>query len=200
LEAERLGVGRRIELPALSIDEVREAVERATRGEMPEEWLTWVVGQSRGVPGTLWSTLGALERGGTLRLSGRRWSWEGNPDEAVGGRTQATVDVSGLDDEDMRILSIAAVEGHRFHSSVLAELSGVPELDLDDRLSRLCRRGLLEYCGEVAAGADVTSSYAFRSPSDANVFASGCPDADRPALTARIQSIYQRLGLPADLD
>jgi len=197
LEAERLGRSKRVELPALTLKELHEAVKRATHSAVPDEWLSWLAEASRCVPGALWSVLGRLERDGRLRRAGRGWSWQGSPDEGVGSAPQRTVDVSGLDDQDLRLLALAAVEGPVFHSTVIAELSGISELDLEDRFSRLCRVGVLEYRGEAGQGPEVMSEYAFRNAIDANVFAASYPEEERSGLSARIEEIKERFGLPS---
>ncbi len=197
LEAERLGRSQRVPLPALTREELRAAVERTTRSTVPDEWLGWLAEASRGVPSALWSALGRLERDGKLRRAGRRWRWQSSPDEGVRDATQRTVDVSGLDDEDLLLLALAAVEGAVFHSTVVAELSGLSELDLEDRFSRLCRAGVLEYRGAAGEGAELASVYAFRNVIDADVFAAGYSDEERAKLRARIEEIRERIGLPS---
>ncbi len=80
---------------------------------------------------------------------------------------------------------------------MIAELSGISELDLEDRFSRLCRVGVLEYRGEAGQGAEVTSEYAFRNAIDANVFAASYPEEERSGLSARIEEIKERFGFPS---
>ncbi len=194
LEAERLGVARRIELSALEAGELGEAVASATRNPLPEEWLEWLAARTRGVPGDLWSVLGALEEGGQLRKHWRHWIWEGSPPDE-GDISVRSREYEGLDDSDRRLLALAAIEGPVFHSAVLAELAGVSELEVEDRLARLCRAGMLEYRGAPAVGAEVTSEYAFRDVKDAEAFASELSEGDRAALSVRAQPIRRRLGL-----
>ncbi len=195
LEAERLGVAQRVELSGLEAGELREAVASATRNPLPEEWLEWLAARTRGVPGDLWSVLGALEQGGQLRKLGRHWTWEGSPPHEGDISVVRSRDYERLDDSDRRLLALAAIEGAVFHSAVLAELAGVSELKVEDRLARLCRAGMLEYRGAPAVGAEVTSEYAFRNAGDAEAFASELSEGDRAALSVRAHGIRRSLGL-----
>lgn len=195
LEAERLGRARRVEVPALAFEEMREAVEKATHSTVPADHLAWLVAECRGVPAALWSALGHLEREGALRKTARGWRWEDFRTPDLTASPEKTVDVSGLDDEDLRVLAFAAVEGQLFHSTIVAELTGMSELDLEDRFSRLCRVGVLDYRGVAGPVGEVSSEYAFRNAIDAEVFAAGFPEVERAGLTARITEIKQRLGL-----
>lgn len=195
LETERLGRASRVDVPVLSPEEIREAVEKATRSTVPADHLAWLTAECRGVPAALWSALGRLEQEGALRKTARGWRWEDFRPPELTARPEKTVDVSGLDDEDLRVLTFAAVEGQIFHSTVVAELTGVSELDLEDRFSRLCRVGVLDYRGVVGPAGEVSSEYAFSNTCDAEVFAAGFPEMERAGLAAHINEIKQRLGL-----
>ncbi|NIN70775.1 MAG: AAA family ATPase [Gemmatimonadetes bacterium] len=196
LEAERLKRAVRVDLPPLADDEVGEIVTAATRGRVPADWLRWIISEAQGNPATLWSTLGSLEEEGRLRKTGRRWVWEGTPAERDPSASRAVPAREwALSDEDRRLAGLAACEGPLFHSAVLAVLAGLPELEVEDRLSRLCRVGLFEYRCAPAAGGDVTSQYAFRDSADALAFADSLPEAERADVAARIERIRRELGL-----
>lgn len=196
LEAERLNRAVRIGLPPLSDDEVGAIVTAATRGPVPADWLHWIVSEARGNPATLWSLLEDLEEEGHLRKARRRWVWEGMPSGRAPSAGRGTEDREwALEDEDRRLAALAACEGVLFHSAVLAELAGMPELEVEDRLSGLCRLGLLEYRGAPPAAGDVTSQYAFRDSADALAFADSLAEAERSEITARIADVRRRLGL-----
>ena len=47
--------------------------------------------------------------------------------------------IQSLDEEDRRTLQFASIEGDEFHSTVLAELLGVEEVGLEERLERVAR-------------------------------------------------------------
>ena len=193
LEAERLDAGRRIELPKLEAEELRETVERAIRGTVPEAWLDWLVRETAGLPGALWSTLSRLEASGSLRRAGRGWSFEGDPPR----QAASSMALAHLGPGDRNLLTLAAVEGPVFHSAVLAELADRDELALEDDLARLCRARVLEYRDLAGPAADVTSRYAFRDPDDADALVAELTESDRDELVARAAEARSRLGLEA---
>lgn len=197
LEAERLGRAVRIELPPLSTEQIEEAVAQAVRDLVPPDWAAWLTVQSRGNPGRLWSLLGELEQAGQLRRAGRRWVWAGSPPELAPAAQTAESRRREwpLSDADRRLLALAVCEGPVFHSAVLAELAEASELEVEDRLSALCRLGLLEYRGAPQAGGEMTSRYAFRNPADAQALAGALSEDERAELAARIEAIRRELGL-----
>lgn len=65
---------------------------------------------------------------------------------------------------DRELLARVAGGGGVFRASQLAALAGVPELEVEDRLSALARAGVLEYRGTEGVGEEETSMYAFASP------------------------------------
>lgn len=196
LEAERLGCGTRLELPPLSMADIGEAVSKATGGIVPLEWLAWLASQTGGNPASLWSLLGSLEENARLQRSGRRWVWTGAPPERLEVTAAAAAsDGWDLPEADRCLLSLAAQEGRAFHSIVLAEIAGMSELDIEDRLARFCRMGLLEYLGAPALGHQVTSRYLFRHQEDSKRFAAGLPEGERKGIVARVADIRSRLGL-----
>lgn len=91
---------------------------------------------------------------------------------------------------------LAAVEGAVFHSAVLAELAELPELEVDDRLSPLCRAGLIEFRETPSLGDDeFTSQYAFKNSDDAEDLAAELEEAERASLSGRALEWRSRLGL-----
>jgi hypothetical protein len=195
LEAERLGCGTRIELPPLSMPDIGEAVGKATGGIAPLEWVAWLATETGGNPGALWSLLAALEGEGLLQRSGRRWVWKGSPPESTPSREAAPSRDWRLSDKDRRLMGLAALEGRFFHSAVLAQLAEMPELDVEDRLSLLCRLGLIEYLDAPAGGDEVTSRYAFRDPADWESCKRIFSESERDLYTARLGEVRARLGL-----
>ncbi|UCC72147.1 MAG: AAA family ATPase [Gemmatimonadota bacterium] len=193
-EGERLGHVRRLDVPGLTLEEMRDAVAGATRAAVPDDWIAWLADESRGLPGALWAALGKLEEEGALRKSGRRWVWEGAPpqSETLAVQQQTATAIRG---EDRCVLALAAALGPVFHSTVLAELAGVPELELEDRLARWCRAGLVVYRGECGSGAQIASEYAFRDTSDAEALAAEWSENQRSELRSRAQEVRGRLGL-----
>ncbi len=195
LEAERLGRAERVELPPLDRAAIREAVEQATRSSVPDDWSRWLETECQGNPGKLWSLLGALQETGALTKSGRGCSWHGSPEvRTPSGQASAPSRDWDLDEDDRRLLALAACEGPVFHSVILAELAGLTELDVEDRLSRLCRLGLLEFRDTPTVGDDITSRYGFRHGQDARHFVDCLPAAERDQLRARLDEIRTRLG------
>ena len=195
LEAERVGRGRRIELPPLSAAEIDEAVETATHSSPGESWSAWLVARSRGVPGELWSVLGELQEIGALSKTGRKWTWDEVPPAempAVGSAGPSRE--WDLSEEDRRLIAIAACEGAVFDSAVVAELAEMSELAAEDRLARLCRIGLIEFRDATGSGEELTSLYAFRHDRDARHFAASLPEAERDRLAGRFAEIRARRG------
>lgn len=196
LEAERLRRAVRLDLPPLTEDEVGEIVSAATRGGAPADWLGWIASEANGNPARLWSIMGSLEEEGRLRRTGRRWVWEGSPAERAPAANRAAPHREwALSEDDRRLAALAASEGPLFHSAVLAALAGLSELEVEDRLSGLCRIGLVEYRGAPQAGGDVTSQYAFCDSADALAFAKSLPEEERAQIAARIEGIHGELGL-----
>lgn len=195
LEAERAGRSHRVALAGLDPRALHEILTLATRGPVPDDWLQWVTAESGGKPGALWRLLGALEHAGQLRKVGRHWIWSGSPPSRSVAPPQGAAETSALSEDDRRLLALAAAEGPIFHSAVLSELAGIPELEVEDRLSSLCRAGIVEYRGEVSVGSDVTSQYAFRSAQDCTAFGARLSDAERAGLEVQARAIRRRLGL-----
>jgi hypothetical protein len=195
LEAERLGCCTRVELPPLSMPDIGEAVSKATGRIAPLEWVAWLATESGGNPGALWSLLGELEGEGLLRRSGRRWAWEGSPPMRAPSRDAAPSRDWQLSDDDRRLMGLAALEGRFFHSAVLAQVTEMSELDVEDRLSILCRLGLIEYSDAPACGDDVTSRYAFRDPADWEACKNMLPTSERDRYAASLGEVRARLGL-----
>ncbi len=186
LEAERLGCGARVELLPLSMPDIGEAVGKATGGIVPLEWLAWLASETGGNPAALWSVLGSLEEEARLQKSGRRWLWKGSPAVRVRSVDAPPSRDWSLSEEDRRFMGLAALEGRFFHSIVLAQLAEVPELEVEDRLSSLCRLGLIEYRDAPVRGGDVTSRYAFRDEKDVEHFRSEVPEDERDRYVARL--------------
>lgn len=195
LEGERIGVARRVELAGLELDELRDAVSSATRGDVPDEWVNWLAVRSGGNPAEVWALLAGLKDGRQLRKKGRSWKWEGSPELAGEIAAQVNIDEFSLSDEDVRLLALAGVEGPVFHSAVLAALAGIDELELEDRLSRLSRDGVIEFRQIRDFADDVTSQYAFRDPKEADVFVAQLPDGERAEAERLGERARKQLGL-----
>jgi hypothetical protein len=195
LEAERLGCGTRIELPPLAMPDIGEAVTKATGGIVPLEWLAWLASETGGNPAALWSLLGSLAEAGSLQKTGRRWMWNGSPPVRARPRHATPTRDWPLSQQDRRLMGLAALEGRFFHSIVLAQLAEMPELDVEDRLSSLCRLGLIEYRDDPVRGGDVTSRYAFRDVADMEFCASVFPEDERDRYAARLAEVRTQLGL-----
>jgi hypothetical protein len=195
LEAERLGRGTRVELPPLSMPDIGESVGKATGGIVPIEWLAWLASETAGNPANLWSLLGSLEEDGLLRKSGRSWAWRGSPPERA--RPQATAPNLDrpLTEQERCLLGLAALEGRLFHSTVVAQLAGMAELDVEDQLSSLCRLGIIEYRDAPTRAGEVTSRYAFRDVAAMEFCRGGVPDVQRDRYLARLAELRARLGL-----
>lgn len=195
LEAERLGRGTRVELPPLSMPDIGESVGKATGGIVPIEWLAWLASETAGNPAKLWSLLGSLEDDGLLDKSGRSWVWRGSPPARA--RPQATAPSLDrpLTEQERLLLGLAALEGRFFHSTVVARLAGMSELDVEDQLSSLCRLGIIEYRDAPTCGGELTSRYAFRDLANMEFCRSGLPRDERDRYAARLAELRERLGL-----
>jgi len=194
LEAERLGRAARIEIRPLSLEDLEDILSKATGAPAPRSWIAWLRRESGGIPGSVWSLLGRLEQEGRLERSGRRWDWVGEPSAEAVSTMQVPSQEWKLNEADRRLMALAACEGQVFHSAVLAQLAGRSELEVEDRLSGLCRIGLLEYQGAPALGDDVTSRYAFRDEADVGAFAAELETDERETSRERVARIQSELG------
>jgi AAA ATPase domain len=191
LEAERLGRTRRLALPALGVEDVREAIRAATRQELPEPLVRWLTEAAGGTPAGLWNAMGGLEAAGALERHGRGWHWAGDlpPDSAASlAAAEAAADAAGplpeLAPADRSLLAAAALQGPVFDATLLARMVRQPELDVEDRLARLARGGMIRFVEETTTGDDISSRYAFDDPSHARALA-GTLTPDEVALLRR---------------
>jgi hypothetical protein len=164
-ESERLGHGRKLDLAPLDNQQIAEALAGAFNSTIPRDWVEWMGAETGGVPGALWELVGVLAGSGELRRHGRAWVLEGLAPKRGEHRLESVLETKTLEGEDagddQRLLAIASLEGPLFRASVIAEVAGVDELEVEDRLARLCRSGLLQYRGTTGSGDEVTSLYAF---------------------------------------
>jgi hypothetical protein len=192
-EAERQPGTRQVHLPGFDRDELLEVVSLLVRGMIPPEWLDWLAAETAGRPGLLWDRLGSLEAAGQLRKAGKTWAFHGEPPR---GESPELETLAGpMEEGTRRLLALAALEGDAFHSAVLAELTGIEELEIEDRLAPLVRKGLLNYLGESDAGSEPTSRYSFRDPREGAVFETVLPAEDREAGRSRAAEVRRALGL-----
>jgi hypothetical protein len=169
-EAERLKVGRALEIPRLEPAEAVEAVERATRTELPDAWRRWLVRAAPATPTHLWTLLGQIEAEGHLVRHGRRkWKWtSARPESAARVVPLEDSELADLTPDDISLLEAAGRLGPVFDTPDLAAALELDEITLEDRLSRVVRRQRLrlEATTEREDG-DLVDRYAFVRPADA---------------------------------
>lgn len=169
-EAERNGLPTRLMLAPLAHADVTTVVERATGSRVPSVWLEWLEGESGGNPAHLWAALDLARSRGALVRRRRRWTWMAPAPELdmrLPRETHVAFPDAELPPADRRLLSLAAQAGMEFRSAALAEHTGRPELDVEDDLSRLARKGWIEFVREEEAGSDLTNVYRFRDRQEA---------------------------------
>jgi len=167
-EAERLGVGRLIEIPRVSFEEALTAVELATEVPMPGPWYEWLAASAPATPTELWGALGELELNGLLTRVGRKWRWAQRPADLKPRRPPIPADVSPAERE---LLTAAALCGPNFRVSQLVQLLGGDELRTEDLLAPLLRRRLVALVETIDDGGDLLDLYAFDSPAAAAAWA-----------------------------
>lgn len=197
-EAERHGPTRQLEVSPLGPDDLMEAVSLLVHGFIGPEWLDWFAAESGGYPGPLWSALGSLEASERIRRRRRTWTLDGEPPEPAAAGARGAAFLGAVQAEpDRRLLALAALEGEVFHSAVLAELASISELEVEDRLAVLVRRGVIRFRGVVGDGDLATSEYAFDRPEAVAAFASLIEPGEAPALMERSRAARDLLGLAA---
>jgi hypothetical protein len=169
-EAERLGVGRAIEIPPLSPTDVLAALREATGAAVPDAWRAWIERATPTTSGQLWDLLGKVIADGGLSLNGRSWVWnEAGPpvDDAIIPISDA--ELEGLAPDDVALLTQAGILATRpagasagaIEAPALAMALATGELQLEDRLVRLTRRRLLELRETVDRDGELVDIYAF---------------------------------------
>lgn len=162
-QAERETVTSRLRIHPFASQELRAALEKATRSRVHASWLEWIAAQSGANPRSLWAIMGRLARAGFVIRRGRRWEWRLFPPGGKGLPTLVDEERPlDLPEAQITLLRLAVEQGETFDSVTLARASGMDELDLEDRLATLVRVGVLEHTGESMTGSEITSIYHFR--------------------------------------
>jgi hypothetical protein len=168
-EIVRQGVGDALGIPPLTPDESVAAVREALGAHPPPEWHEWLLGHAPGTPERLWEVMGGLlERGAlvphpdTAGEAPTGWTWAREPSPADAWLVAIRDDeAEGLSDEDAQILATAARIGASFAVSDLARRLGVDELELQERLDSLTRRGRLAFEGTTEVEGELVDRYRF---------------------------------------
>lgn len=112
------------------------------------------------------------------------------------GEFRHAVALDQLDEVSLELLRLGAIQGETFYSVVVAALAGIAELDGEERLDALARRGLIDAVKDAAVDEAVTSVYRFSDGLAERLNAT--TDAVAAEQTAaRYHELRERLGLPA---
>jgi hypothetical protein len=160
--------GDELAIPPMTTEECCQAVEQATGGPLPPEWRAWLESRAPATPEKMWGLLGQLAARGVL-VEGKpadtedsAWTWTRSPEPAddalVAIQDEEVEDLSG---QEKQILATAARMGAVFEVRMLADRLGVDELELQERLDRLVRRGRLRFEGTEEVDDDFIDRYAF---------------------------------------
>jgi hypothetical protein len=168
-EAERLKVGRAVEIPALNRAEAIAAVEAATRTATPDPWRQWLDDAAPATPSQLWTLLGDLETAGDLVKGRRRWRWARSAPQAGAAAVIpfADTELEDLTESDILLLEAAGRLGTPFEAPALAAALRMDDLALEDRLARLIRRQRLRLEETVERDGELIDRYAFVRPENA---------------------------------
>jgi hypothetical protein len=167
-EIVRYGNGDELAIPPLTPDECLGAVEKATGSPLPDPWRLWLKSRAPGTPEALWELLGELAARDVLvrqdaKPDSPTWSWTRLPvpsdDVMVAIRDD---EVADLPTEEKQVLAAAAQIGGVFEVGELADRIGMPELELQECLDRLVRRGRLRFDGTEETDGVLVDRYAFR--------------------------------------
>ncbi|HSL72348.1 MAG TPA: hypothetical protein VK864_19020, partial [Longimicrobiales bacterium] len=198
LEAERSGTGRAFELPPLTSAQIAAVASHHLQVYVPDVWVDWLAGHSRGNPARLMRVLRELRERRYVERSGRSLRWRATPpvdfvllDDAPGSADPQ------VNDSDRELLTYAAITGTTFFGAVVAELLSRPELDVEDAFARLCRAGILQVVPQSVEELEITSRYAFRDAHFAAHLIAECESAQLRALRLRAASAQSSRGLVA---
>jgi hypothetical protein len=187
LEAERLRVGRVIEIPRLSTQQAAAAAEAATGTSLSPAWRTWLEESAPDTPTELWDLLGQLERDGHLVRDGKAWRWGDTPPAARRATLGAETDYSPA---ERRLLSTAALCGSVFRVSQLTALLEWSELQTEDLLATLVRRRIVVLRTTIEEDDDLVDVYGFASPAEAAAWAAEA--------SSELRDLVQQRRAPAD--
>lgn len=109
----------------------------------------------------------------------------------------AATALADVDEASLRLLRLGAARGATFYSVVVTALAGLDELDGEERLAALSRRGVIETVEEPGVDEAITSVY--RLPPLLLHHLRAEPGDDEPALVSRrYAKLCRELGLPLD--
>lgn len=166
LELQRYGVAEELVLEALDSASLAKLVEQELGAPPTPELLHLLTRRAGGNPlffGELLKWL--LEQEHAIRTNGE-WSLAGTIEEIQVPRSAESViekRLARLDDETYRVLEYASVEGDEFDSTVLAQLLGLDELELEERIDPIVRTHKLVRLAETRnlPNGEPTSVYQF---------------------------------------
>ena len=188
-EAERLRLGRLIEIPRLTPEMAARAAEQAAGTPLTPAWRAWLEESAPATPTELWDALGALERDGFLTREGKRWNWAERPPAAL--VSVAAASLSDVSPAERQLLTAAALCGPVFRVSQLTRVLGWDELKLEDLLAPLLRRRLIALRDTVQEEGDLVDVYAFPSASVAAGWAALADDPQRHQVRSALAASTQ---------
>jgi tetratricopeptide (TPR) repeat protein/tRNA A-37 threonylcarbamoyl transferase component Bud32 len=132
-----------IALGLLSEEQVASYLDaRFAPNDFPRELCALIQGKTEGHPLFATSLAQFLAECGDIARVNEHWTLtrpvaEMNVEAPESVRSMIRKKIEALDEEDRRALQYASIEGEEFLSTVLAQLLGVEELEVEERLARL---------------------------------------------------------------
>ena len=125
VDAERLGVGRRVTLDRLSAAETTELLARLLEGPVSPRCAEAIFAQSEGVPFIVKEIVRSLREAGTVQAIDGTWEIARGTERMVPASVQSLIErrANALSSEAREVLADAAALGRRFVLQDLAELT-----------------------------------------------------------------------------
>lgn len=198
LELERYGVAEEVALSALDSRALGEIIAGHLDGPATPELRIWLERRAGSNPLFFSELLKWLVDNGYVRERHGEWGLARRPDEVQIPRSaESAIEkrLSRLDPDVYRILEYASVEGNEFHSTVLARLLDMDELELEetlDPLTRLHRLIRLEGTQDLPNG-DLASVYEFSHSLFQDVLHNGLQGKRRILLHRKTAQILEEI-------
>ena len=164
-EAERLGVGRLLQVPNFTPQEAADAAELAINLPLPTAWRAWLDACAPRTPADLWELLGGLERQRLLTPAGRRWQLAPQPPPPAHASGRMTL--ADVSPDERALLAAAGAQGLEFRVPRLVQQLGWDELRVQDQLASLSRRNIVRFRETAEEDGELIDVYTFDSPATA---------------------------------
>lgn len=197
LDLQARGSLREIHLPFLSLDEVRAYIDLTfPDNAFPRELADLIYEKTEGNPLFMVDLLRYLRDKETLALRDGRWVVVGlmghierDLPQSVRGMIERKL--GRLHEEDRKLMAVAAVEGYRFRSAILAKVLEVDPADIEERLEALERiHGLVKLAGEEELpDGSLTARYQFIHVLYQNALDASVTPSRRVSLSRRVAQV-----------